>query len=476
MKLKANTIIRDFPPKLKELAVKRAMELNGHTEQSAVNHTVAGAFTWSVTPEGGDFWSKVDSGREFNWEEAENFPEKWAILRTEKNYKEIEEWYFKNVKEYSSFPHNPNHPYLHFPIRGCGSSNKVNERYIEISIEQFRKHVSKKTSVESVVDKWAVKVPRTGEPSIVKFFIEVNKTHKPNFTEGFYYHFPAYNGQTNASNILEPGYREISLGEFKRITGVKEELSASKVTNKWGFVPGDKITNGAQEAVYLRDEGYDGWCTLSNGREWSMSSSSWRKIADFKPEKPEGIQVGSRVKAICGGHHRSSSLMETGETGIVSRLEEDAIYLISDLDGKEKCRKPGFLKEILHSATEVCKKIEETSLGVLPGTSASIPTRELGIDWERLRSVKTSAEKPEPGYSSYTWEIPTSALWGQNRRVGENRGLWQQLQEEATRYFYPTKAAPYDKWGASTSLIEPLPEAIIIKRKTKKKCLNRGII
>lgn len=71
MRLKPGEIIANYPPKLRELAIKRAIEQN-RTREEALIGSCWGQFTVMSTPEGGDFWAKVWEGKEIDdywWEE-----------------------------------------------------------------------------------------------------------------------------------------------------------------------------------------------------------------------------------------------------------------------------------------------------------------------------------------------------------------------------------------------------------------------
>ena len=69
MKLLPTTLVKDFPPKLKELALKRAFDMNGLQKEMALEKEVNACFCWSASPEGHNFWFDVWKGREFEWEE-----------------------------------------------------------------------------------------------------------------------------------------------------------------------------------------------------------------------------------------------------------------------------------------------------------------------------------------------------------------------------------------------------------------------
>lgn len=49
--------IKNLPPKLKELALERMKENRSDCS------SLGGAFTWSKTPEGGDFWNNINCGK-----------------------------------------------------------------------------------------------------------------------------------------------------------------------------------------------------------------------------------------------------------------------------------------------------------------------------------------------------------------------------------------------------------------------------
>jgi hypothetical protein len=53
------SVIKDLPPELKELALRRQEELMGIRNE---DYSVAGAFSWTESPEGNDFWRDVTCG------------------------------------------------------------------------------------------------------------------------------------------------------------------------------------------------------------------------------------------------------------------------------------------------------------------------------------------------------------------------------------------------------------------------------
>lgn len=69
MKLLPAILIKDFPPKLRELALKRAFDINGLQIEMALEKKVNSCFSWHASPEGHNFWSDVYNGKEFEWEE-----------------------------------------------------------------------------------------------------------------------------------------------------------------------------------------------------------------------------------------------------------------------------------------------------------------------------------------------------------------------------------------------------------------------
>lgn len=99
MKLLPTTLVKDFPPKLKELALKRAFDINGLQIEMALEKKVNSCFSWHASPEGHNFWSDVYNGKEFEWEEdvevsTEEFKKREGIVEAVKP--QMEEY----IKEY----------------------------------------------------------------------------------------------------------------------------------------------------------------------------------------------------------------------------------------------------------------------------------------------------------------------------------------------------------------------------------------
>lgn len=77
MKIKAGIPIGEYPPKLKELAILRAQQYRPKELFSNIlSSSCIAVFLFSNTPEGSNFWSNVNSGREFDWQETTN---KWGF-------------------------------------------------------------------------------------------------------------------------------------------------------------------------------------------------------------------------------------------------------------------------------------------------------------------------------------------------------------------------------------------------------------
>lgn len=221
MKLKPETLIKNLPPKLKELALKRAKEQHV-LEEAALERTVNSAIMWSNTPEGNEFWSNIHYGQEFIWEENScPFKEGNKVTNTEVGdaifvrSKGQSLCYLECSKE-KGWPRNASIPEDYIP--------KISDYYW---VAELRQTTLRKE------DKWAVKVSKDMEPAIVEFFTRVNKKINPAFTQGYYYHYPTHDGVNNAWNSLKPGYREISLEEFKRIT----KYSPQETTLKTAAMP-----------------------------------------------------------------------------------------------------------------------------------------------------------------------------------------------------------------------------------------------
>lgn len=180
---------------------------------------------------------------------------------------------------------------------------------------------------------------------------------------------------------------------------------------------------------------------------WSTSESALVKLAEKAEEKveekakPTGFQVGDRVEALTSGHNGGPRVMKKGEKGIVTRVSGNSIYLKSEIDGEELCRMRDFLKTIPHSPITVMTSIGKVAESILPGAG------------------------------SYAWELPTSN-WGYSSSRRSGAGIWHQLREEGVKHFYTSGIDPYDTFGASISVVERHPGAVLIsKKKTKRRLL-----
>lgn len=70
MKLEKYIPIEDYPPKLKQLAIKNTLNQYPNKKMSEILEVSCwGAFTVLDTPEGAIFWSHVYHGCEFEWQE-----------------------------------------------------------------------------------------------------------------------------------------------------------------------------------------------------------------------------------------------------------------------------------------------------------------------------------------------------------------------------------------------------------------------
>lgn len=203
MRIKAGIPIKDYPPKLKELAIRRTLEEYPSRPISEIlnlQHGCWSNFNVSSTPEGGEFWSNVFYGREFDWEEEKV-----------RKFKRGDRVTYNSTKGYFV----------------CYRTDMQ-----ECIIERDDTAGWKKSS----------------NPRLIPM------DYKPVKHESFW------------------ACQEGSLSFL-------QELEEEKKGNKWGFVPGDKITNGVWKGVYLRDDKYeDGICRLESGQEWIMSSVDWKKI------------------------------------------------------------------------------------------------------------------------------------------------------------------------------------------------------
>jgi len=188
---------------------------------------------------------------------------------------------------------------------------------------------------------------------------------------------------------------------------------------------------------------------------WSTGESALVKLAKKVEEKveektkPTGFQVGDRVEARRSGWQNGvGRVMEKGEKGIITKISGELINLKAERDGVEICRIEEFLTKVPH--------VRIDNPDYLPPEGrrgAATVLRDSGI---------------EPSYSSLYQRMfqDPSSMWKGSR--GSGVGIWHQLQEEGVRHFY----SPYDTFGASTSVVERHPGAVLIsKKKTKRRLL-----
>lgn len=77
MKLKKGTNVENYPPKLRELVIKRTLEYRKDIPRERILAYPGGLsclFVFSSTPEGDEFWRRVLRGQEIDdawWEENE---------------------------------------------------------------------------------------------------------------------------------------------------------------------------------------------------------------------------------------------------------------------------------------------------------------------------------------------------------------------------------------------------------------------
>lgn len=76
MKLQRHESIKNYPPKLKQLAIQRAQEYSSVRKMDDIlNSNPWHMFNVSGTEEGSKFWTDVCEGREFKWEEKDYYPQ-----------------------------------------------------------------------------------------------------------------------------------------------------------------------------------------------------------------------------------------------------------------------------------------------------------------------------------------------------------------------------------------------------------------
>lgn len=246
MKLKPGTLIKDFPPKLQELVLKRAWEHSKLSKETVMFSTVESCFTWSATPEGMSFWHSVNNGYEFKWEE-DSCPFKEGDRVTNK---EVGDAVF--VRTYGD-----NSCFLECSTqRGWPRNSSIPADYVSRFDDHYWCAELRQTTLRKE-DKWAIRVPIGKEPSIVKFFTEKNPTKRPAFSEGYYYHYPPYDNHTSALDKLHSGYREIFLDEFRKITNYSPQETMERISEIAADVKPGNTTSGISAIVYSTSGGIE---------------------------------------------------------------------------------------------------------------------------------------------------------------------------------------------------------------------------
>ena len=323
MKLAPKTLIKNFPPKLRELVLKRALEINGLQREVVLEKNINECFTWSETPEKHNFWSNVYSGGEFEWEEEASKEEKWnKSVEIEGNPWGLKRGdrvlYEGNLAYYvgkNTSPTDSRHVIEFFIETGRGWTRSVSvpedytpiasNRYWNVSTsEKLTKEITREAVKEKVyIDKpyWAVRVTPENREIIGKW---ISSGPLSLSAEGFCLcpGHPLGNKTTKGYFItyLPDDCIEISTEEFKKREGIVEcvkPLGRAMIFGTGGEMNGDMKEFDRDYGKYALGE--DPWENPCRNMLWGNSPSVYkRRTGGTKAamERMEGIAKEYLIK------------------------------------------------------------------------------------------------------------------------------------------------------------------------------------
>jgi len=164
------------------------------------------------------------------WNEAVNgfvLPEKWCVRENkEVAHYAANKWQCQSGVSYSVKYYCEHDGTYHFyPLdvalkTGC----------IEITIEQFRQHVLK---VSSIPEKWCVKPSNNQEEKLsVREYFTKFRSYSAGDEDSFYWHYPAYNSKDYCWTGKSHGYTEITYQEFQEHILKQTPMATQTITRQ----------------------------------------------------------------------------------------------------------------------------------------------------------------------------------------------------------------------------------------------------